>query len=935
MSWMKYFNSVLFSFFIITISDAQLIFRTEELGRNFNCGTVLSSADLNGDFLPDLLLVHQSTELWVGLNTLSNEFFWNLIDEQVDGNPWSINVVDINQDYRNDIILSGEGFGVIQYQQAQNGKFVKSYLDTNSYYSQTASLADVNNDKFPDLFVCGEFEKSRFYKNLLGKFYPDSLTIDLSLSEKDSDSGNYGAIWSDIDNDGDLDLYVSRCRPDVADPKDRRRRNLFFQNANGKFEEKADSHNITVLDQSWISEIGDLDNDGLQDLIVLNHYTPSLIFKQDQNHHFIDVTKASGFKYEGNGMQLFMRDMDNDKDLDLLVVGEKNEIWLNQGGMKFIRSNTQFLSSSINSCSPADFNLDGSIDILASFGEFINVPGTIRNRLFIGQKSQNNFIGFNLTGISSNTNAIGTQIRCYTGGVGQIRELRSGEGFGVTNSYQVHFGCGQDQIMDSLIIKWPSGRTSKYFGLPTGHYYNFSEDECENKLVDLNYINKVELCTGDSIILKSTRRLSDITWNNGIANDELIVKEEGIYFFQARDEKLCNVKSNPLYIDFNPETSTALNVQNDVILCDGESIELKSLSAKVLVWNTQDTGSALVVNRSGTYYALISGLCEEFTSDSIQVKTINRVSTPIIRDTTIQSKSSILLTSMDEQTRWYETDTSRNAIHQGMNFQTGLITKTREYWAERFESNEHKYSSAGYKSAEFDGVPFHEINFNGGLYFKVHIDCNLDSVTVYTDRIGTRRFILKDSLGKSIDSVEYDLRTGANRIFMGFKLFSKTGTYLLTTSSELNKKNFLNPTPWLFRSNKNLHYPINQNKLVSILHSNRGEGEYHYFYNWAIREVNKECVSQRIPVKIVLLESSITDPELEKISFYFQGDYLCMDDLQKIKQLCVYNQNGKEILKTSQIDHKTKIEPLPPGLYFIVYQDNHLNSKIVKVLKSK
>ena len=111
------------AFFFFRFTDAQLIYKPIELGRNLNSGTVLGTADVNGDILPDLIVIHNSAELWLGLNTGTEEFIWSQIDKELDGNPWSVNIVDVDQNKLNDIVIAGEIFGVQLYSQLQKGIF--------------------------------------------------------------------------------------------------------------------------------------------------------------------------------------------------------------------------------------------------------------------------------------------------------------------------------------------------------------------------------------------------------------------------------------------------------------------------------------------------------------------------------------------------------------------------------------------------------------------------------------------------------------------------------------------------------------------------------------------------------------------------------------------------------------------------------------------
>ncbi len=924
-------NLILITLFLtLGLTKAQLKFLPKEIGKDLNSGTVLGTSDLNGDLLPDLVIIHNSVELWLGLNTGTEEFIWTLLDHKLDGIPWSVNIVDIDQNKLNDIIIAGEAFGIQSYSQIQKGVFVKIIVDSTKYYSQAVSFADIDKNSYPDVFVCGEFEFSKYYKNTNGQFSLDTSKIDLTIDEKDSDIGNYGSIWSDIDNDGDQDLYVSRCRPDVSNPTDRRRRNLFFHNNNGSFVEDADARNITVLDQTWVSEIGDLDNDGLQDLVVLNHYTPSLIFKQTADHKFVDLTSQSGFNYNGNGMQLVMRDFDNDMDLDMLIVGEKNEIWLNQGNMKFTNSNTEFLSSIINSCALADFNVDGSIDFLASFGDFINIPNIIRNRIFFAEKSKNHFMGFNLEGQPSNFNAIGAIIRVYLNGSFQMREVRSGESFGVANAYQVHFGLGKSTFVDSVVINWPNGLISRMNNLIGDQYYLVTEEGCISTNAKLNTSARNYICSGDLLVISSLKNYNQLRWNNGSANSSIIVSNSGIYYFEAKDSNSCKVISNPTYVILNPQESARLNYSDQQIFCYNDEITLSTQPFNAIQWNNSINSSLLKVNQSGQYFAKVKGSCSEFYSDTISINIVDNVNTPAIQDTSIQLPSSLLLKTDDVNTRWYNSPSSTFVIHQGSDFQTPIINSTTDYWLERFKNTSYDGILQGYPRASFDLNAFHIQTLNGGMYFKVHHDCILDTFKVFTDRVGLRKFILKDNLNNKIDSIEVNLKRGENIITPGFILNTSIPKYFLTTDSSLNRKNFLNISPWLIRSDRDVHYPIEGN-LLTFLHSESGEAEYHYFYYCKVRKLDQECTSQRVPLRIRLI-NMVDNTAPQQANIFVVDKEILVNNNNQFYNLSVFNSSGSQILAIRNTNAlKISLNHLLPGIYFAHYTSRTNNSTILKI----
>src|SRR5690606_24153548 len=69
----------------------------------------------------------------------------------------------------------------------------------------------------------------------------------------------------------------------------------------------------------------------------------------------------------------------------------------------------------------------------------------------------NNWLKINLTGIQSNSNAIGARVEIYGTWGKQIRDVRSGEGFKYMSTLNTHFGIGEATEIEQVIIRWPSG----------------------------------------------------------------------------------------------------------------------------------------------------------------------------------------------------------------------------------------------------------------------------------------------------------------------------------------------------------------------------------------------------------------------------------------------------------------------------------------------
>ena len=80
-------------------------------------------------------------------------------------------------------------------------------------------IADIDNDGFVDVFSCHDDAKSKIYLNNGDGTFEESEIIDLTTTPASDNSGNYGSVWTDFDNDGDIDLISASENDDKSDGK--------------------------------------------------------------------------------------------------------------------------------------------------------------------------------------------------------------------------------------------------------------------------------------------------------------------------------------------------------------------------------------------------------------------------------------------------------------------------------------------------------------------------------------------------------------------------------------------------------------------------------------------------------------------------------------------------------------------------------------------
>ena len=347
---------------------------------------------------------------------------------------------------------------------------------------QAANLVDIDNDGWLDYLACNDVGLNQIWRNdQTGRFLPVTNWIDMRTVPASDNSGNYGSVWSDIDNDGDLDLYLAKCSmnamgaANVGDP--RRINQLFINhtydlvgnqviknganflvNPTGWFTEEAQAANVKISGQSWTADLADIDNDGDQDLLVTNHEWPTMLLENDGSGHFTDITARSGIADVVEPLQGIMRDFDNDGYVDVLIAGDMvAQLWRNNGDRTFTLQEGALGPIKTTSFAVGDLNHDGFLDVYAS-----HYPkADAEDELWLGQPNGNHFVCITLQGVASNSNGVGAKlIVTRTDGVQLVREVRAGESYGITNSYTHLIGLGPTAGIAHLEVQWPSGRRS-------------------------------------------------------------------------------------------------------------------------------------------------------------------------------------------------------------------------------------------------------------------------------------------------------------------------------------------------------------------------------------------------------------------------------------------------------------------------------------------
>lgn len=369
---------------------------------------------------------------------------------------WSIAAGDFDNDGHNDFIIGGGTATVIKANKDGTAYQQINYdFPGGIFIPQRVNFIDINNDGFLDGFICNDVGTSFPMQN----DKRGNLTVDNSLLPTYIGAGNYASIWTDFDNDGDIDMYYSKCRGG-ASKNDSDRINILYQNnGDGTFTDIAKQAGVDDASMSWSTIAEDFDNDGDFDFYVLNTCTidnddcskiTNNYYQNNGDGTFTKIpneklglpTSIDSSQYEGQGA-----DFNNDGFVDILI-DRGDFLYLNNGDGTF--TGQKNFPEEASKGAIGDLNNDGFLEIYNYGNIFWN------NSIKEGNK--NNWLRVNLTGTKSNRNGIGAKVIVTdNNNKKQIREIRSGNSFGPMSSLIAHFGLGK-QKAKKIEVKWPSGK---------------------------------------------------------------------------------------------------------------------------------------------------------------------------------------------------------------------------------------------------------------------------------------------------------------------------------------------------------------------------------------------------------------------------------------------------------------------------------------------
>jgi hypothetical protein len=297
------------------------------------------------------------------------------------------------------------------------------------------AIADYDRDGRNDIFVANDsMPEFLFHQKVDGTFEEVGLESETAVNAEGQTFAGMGVDFADYDNDGWPDIVVT----DLAN----QRYALYHNNRDGTFDYAALAAGVgsaSLPHSGWGARFVDYDNDGWKDLLVAQghdmdnielvspqfHYREPMMLLRNTGGRFIDVAGASGdvFHDAWVGRGLAIGDLDNDGRIDAVIT-------TNGGGIHILHNETA---------------------------------------------TTNHWLTLRLVGHKSNRDGIGAVVKVVTNQGSQWVTASTSGSYLSASDPRVHFGLGNDALVSSIEVRWPSGAIQTLVNVKTDQQLQIDE----------------------------------------------------------------------------------------------------------------------------------------------------------------------------------------------------------------------------------------------------------------------------------------------------------------------------------------------------------------------------------------------------------------------------------------------------------------------------
>ncbi|MCC5939746.1 MAG: VCBS repeat-containing protein [Lunatimonas sp.] len=380
-----------------------------------------------------------------------------------------------------------------------NGKFTDvtekaGIFNSALSYGLGAGVSDINGNGYLDIYVSNDYTVPDYLYINNG----DGTFTDL-IGESMGHISNFsmGSDIADINNDGLVDIFTLDMLPEdnrrqkllmapdnyekfefnlrVGFHHQYMRNMLHLNHGNGTFSEIGQLAGISNTDWSWAALFADFDNDGWKDLYVTNGYHRDYT-NQDFLKYMADyIKKYQGLKRENVLELVYSMPSSN-------VI---NYMFQNTGGIRFENQTSSWGLDQVansNGAAYADLDNDGDLDLIVNN---VSLPAFIY-RNDSEKRTANHYLKFKLEGENKNSHGLGAKVTVYHKGTKQFLEQMPTRGYQSSVSPVLHVGLGSIDMVDSLHIYWPSGKSQSFTEIPANQTLVLVEAEAKKTALARN-----------------------------------------------------------------------------------------------------------------------------------------------------------------------------------------------------------------------------------------------------------------------------------------------------------------------------------------------------------------------------------------------------------------------------------------------------------------
>ncbi len=319
----------------------------------------------------------------------------------------------------------------ILYRNRGNGTFEdttqKAHIDkTDGHYGLSVSTLDYNNDGWPDIYVACDSTPSILYRNNHdGTFTDVAVTAGAAFNEDGREQAGMGSTIGDYNGDGRLDIFKTNFSDDTS--------TLYKNNGDDTFTDATFEAGLGLSTKylGWGTMFFDFDNDGWPDLLLVNGH----VYPEVEKQHLGSSFEEPRILYHNLGNGTFA-DISADAGPGITAV------------------------SSARGVAVADLWNDGKMSAVIT--NMNSQPSLLVNQA----RLSNHWIAIRTIGTKSNRDGIGARVTVKAGTRMLVDEVRSGSSYNSSSDLRVHFGLGSVAKIDFVEVRWPSGRTERFQGLP-------------------------------------------------------------------------------------------------------------------------------------------------------------------------------------------------------------------------------------------------------------------------------------------------------------------------------------------------------------------------------------------------------------------------------------------------------------------------------------